>query len=78
MISMTSHDANLDSIQGFRMGADDYLPKPLDLQELGNRIYRCLDRRAEVQELLKAGPKQKATTTTSMKGSSTRLGWRRC
>lgn len=47
ILLMTAKDANSDRIRGLDAGADDYLIKPLDLDELQARV-RALLRRGEV------------------------------
>ncbi|OKH55795.1 multi-component transcriptional regulator [Calothrix sp. HK-06] len=47
VLLITARDANLDRIRGLDAGADDYLVKPLNLEELQARI-RALLRRGEV------------------------------
>ena len=47
ILLMTAKDANQERIRGLDAGADDYLIKPLDLEELHARI-RALSRRGEV------------------------------
>jgi diguanylate cyclase (GGDEF)-like protein len=47
VLLMTAKDANQERIRGLDAGADDYLIKPLDIDELHARI-RALSRRGEV------------------------------
>ncbi len=42
VIFMTSMDAPRDRIRGFRIGADDYVTKPVDLDELELRVDNAL------------------------------------
>lgn len=44
VIMLTARDALDDRLQGFRMGADDYLTKPFALSELAARIEAVLKR----------------------------------
>jgi two-component system response regulator QseB len=48
VLVLTARDAVSDRVRGLDAGADDYLPKPFDLDELGARI-RALTRRAQGQ-----------------------------
>ena len=41
---LTAKDEILDRIHGLKVGADDYLPKPCDLEEIDNRIQTLLAR----------------------------------
>ncbi|MFY7864703.1 winged helix-turn-helix domain-containing protein [Roseateles sp.] len=54
VLVLTARDAVPDRIRGLDLGADDYVIKPIDLQELGARL-RALLRRAhgQAQELLR-------------------------
>ena len=42
VIFLTAVDAEDDRVRGFRMGADDYIPKPVNLDELSLRVERTL------------------------------------
>jgi DNA-binding response OmpR family regulator len=55
VLVLTARDAVSDRVQGLDLGADDYVVKPVDLQELAARL-RALVRRAhgQPQELLTA------------------------
>ncbi|BDG02323.1 response regulator [Anaeromyxobacter oryzae] len=46
VLILTAQDAVADRVAGLDAGADDYLPKPFDLDELGARV-RALQRRRE-------------------------------
>ncbi|HAA26443.1 MAG TPA: DNA-binding response regulator, partial [Cyanobacteria bacterium UBA8553] len=48
VLMLTSRGDAADKDQGFKRGADDYLTKPFDLQELENRIGAILKRKREV------------------------------
>ncbi|MDO5666199.1 MAG: response regulator transcription factor [Alcaligenaceae bacterium] len=48
VMSLTARDTLLDRVEGLDAGADDYLIKPFELQELAARL-RALSRRAEGQ-----------------------------
>ncbi len=54
VLVLTARDAVPERIRGLDLGADDYVVKPIDLQELGARL-RALVRRAhgQTQELLR-------------------------
>jgi DNA-binding response OmpR family regulator len=53
ILMLTARDAVADRVQGLRSGADDYLDKPFDFEELLARIEALL-RRAPVAETLAA------------------------
>ena len=48
VMSLTARDSLIDRVEGLDAGADDYLTKPFELQELAARL-RALSRRAEGQ-----------------------------
>jgi len=48
VIMLTARGDAADRVRGLRMGADDYLPKPFDVEELIARVYAIL-RRSTVQ-----------------------------
>jgi DNA-binding response OmpR family regulator len=54
VIFLTSKKAADDLIRGFRLGADDYLPKPLNLQLLQERLGRALEERRRLEKDLAA------------------------
>lgn len=46
ILMLTARDTNIDTVMGLRVGADDYLPKPFDMQVLLARIEALLRRSA--------------------------------
>lgn len=56
VILLTARGGEIDKVRGFRGGADDYVVKPVDLDELGARL-RALVRRAHgvAQDKLRVG-----------------------
>jgi two-component system response regulator TctD len=48
VLLLTAHSTVSDRVKGLNTGADDYLPKPFDLEELDARL-RALVRRSEGQ-----------------------------
>jgi diguanylate cyclase (GGDEF)-like protein len=51
VIMLTVKSTVEDKVAGLERGADDYLPKPFNLQELGARIYACLRTKSLQDEL---------------------------
>jgi DNA-binding response OmpR family regulator len=51
---LTARDSTLDKVHSLNHGADDYLTKPFDIEELTARIYALL-RRVEGEEILRVG-----------------------
>lgn len=50
ILMMSAKDSSADKIEGLRLGADDYLPKPFDLEELLLRVESLLRRNPNLQE----------------------------
>lgn len=50
VIFLTNLTSKEDRIQGFRLGADDYIPKPFNYEELVARVERALERRDAMKE----------------------------
>lgn len=46
IIFLTAHDSLADKLNGFSLGADDYLTKPFELEELAVRIQVLANRKA--------------------------------
>lgn len=55
VLILTARGTVGDRIMGLNLGADDYLPKPFDLDELEARL-RALDRRRNASSKLESGP----------------------
>ena len=60
VIFLTALDSVENRALGFRLGADDYLPKPFDGKELLSRVENALERRQQIEKALK----HKISTTT--------------
>jgi len=58
VMMLTAKDATTDTIQGFSLGADDYITKPFDLMEVGLRIEAVLRRSqaAPRETIIEVGP----------------------
>src|SRR6266571_3399339 len=60
VIFLTALSSDEDRIRGFRLGSDDYLPKPFRFEELVLRVAKALKRRVDpppaVQKIRSAGP----------------------
>jgi len=50
IIFLTQKDERHDKLQGLELGADDYITKPFDIEELKLRVQRAIQR-AEIQNL---------------------------
>ena len=52
VIILTGYGDMRSAIDALRLGADDFLLKPCDIEELVFRIRRCLERRSLLQRLM--------------------------
>ncbi len=73
VIFLTALDKTEDRILGFRLGADDYLPKPFHLEELQLRIQRVLDLNTRMQSELKEMTEVKESVA-GLQGDLSHLG----
>ncbi len=51
VIFLTALGSDDDRIRGFRLGADDYLPKPFRFEELDLRVSKCLKQSEKVEQM---------------------------
>lgn len=64
-----------DCTKGFRLGADDYLPKGALLQELAVRVDSALERRRRMEESIRRQPADAlSSTSTDMRGTFDQFG----
>jgi DNA-binding response OmpR family regulator len=66
VIMLTARDTTLDKVHSLDLGADDYLTKPFDIEELLARI-RALLRRAEGDEVLRVADLEVNTSTRQVR-----------
>ena len=66
VIMLTARDTTLDKVHSLDLGADDYLTKPFDIEELLARI-RALLRRAEGDEILRVADLEVNTSTREVR-----------
>jgi DNA-binding response OmpR family regulator len=66
VIMLTARDTTLDKVHSLDRGADDYLTKPFDIEELLARI-RALLRRAEGDEVLRVADLEINTSTREVR-----------
>jgi CheY-like chemotaxis protein len=56
VIFLTALSSDDDRIRGFRLGADDYLPKPFRFEELDLRVANTLKKHHELEQQRRPGP----------------------
>jgi DNA-binding response OmpR family regulator len=66
VIMLTARDSTLDKVHSLDLGADDYLTKPFDIEELLARI-RALLRRVEGDEILRVADLEVNTSTREVR-----------
>jgi DNA-binding response OmpR family regulator len=73
VIMLTARDTTLDKVHSLDRGADDYLTKPFDIEELLARI-RALLRRAEGDEILRVADLEINTSTREVRRGDREIG----
>jgi CheY-like chemotaxis protein len=74
VIFLTARRSAEDYIRGFRLGADDYVPKPLDLAELHRRVARTLEERRKIELQLAPSPSAAGASGGVMSGTFDQVG----
>lgn len=75
VIMLTARDSSLDKVHSLDHGADDYLTKPFDIEELMARL-RALVRRAQGEEVLRVGDLEVNTATRQVHRCGTEMSLR--
>jgi CheY-like chemotaxis protein len=68
VIFLTALNSAKDRVLGFRLGADDYLPKPFHLEELEIRVERVLRRSEKLQREIEE------SSAVGLRGSLSHIG----
>ena len=66
VVMLTARDATMDKVHSLDLGADDYVTKPFEMEELLARI-RALLRRAEGEEILRVADLEVNTATREVR-----------
>src|ERR671920_2225721 len=72
VIMLTARDTTLDKVHSLDSGADDYLTKPFDIEELIARL-RALLRRTEGDEILRVADLEVNTSTREVRRGKRRI-----
>jgi DNA-binding response OmpR family regulator len=72
VVMLTARDRPRDKVRNLDTGADDYLTKPFDVEELLARL-RAVLRRVEPEELLRVGDLEVNTTTRQVRRGARRI-----
>ena len=70
VLMVTGHGTVETAVEAMRLGADDYILKPLDLFELRDRVRQILERRAPSTRGLNLGSRSHASNSTRVLGDS--------
>jgi len=74
VLFLTTQDSSRDFVRGYRLGADDYLPKPVDTKELDLRVTRALRQREELKKSHEALGSGGGAAIGSLKGTVDQMG----
>jgi CheY-like chemotaxis protein len=74
VIFLTTQDSAEDFLRGYRLGADDYLPKPVDTKELDLRVTRALKHREELKNSPPTTPAPPGSPPGSLRGTVDQMG----
>ena len=78
IIIMTALDQEEEQLQGFKMGADDYIPKPFNPKLLIARVVAQLRRAYRYDAQTADDPRLSAADAASVDEKSTPVGWASC
>lgn len=74
ILFLTAQDSSQDFVRGYRLGADDYLPKPVDTRELDVRVARALQQRELLKKAHEAPRPGGAPGAGSLQGTVDQMG----
>ena len=74
VIFLTTENSAKDFIRGYRLGADDYLAKPVDTRELDLRVTRALQQGEALKKAHGPAPLGGTAPTGSLQGTVDQMG----
>lgn len=74
VIFLTSQNTAEDYLKGYRLGADDYLAKPVDPRELDLRVVKALEQREALRKIHEPPKAAAPASTGSLKGTVDQMG----
>jgi len=74
VIFLTTQDSSEDYLRGYRLGADDFLPKPVDTRELDLRVARALTQREALKNSQPPPAPGKELPQGSLRGTVDQMG----
>jgi CheY-like chemotaxis protein len=74
VIFLTALSSDEDRIKGFRLGADDYLPKPFRFEELDLRVANALRRKLQMEQAARTQARSAQVQGPGFNGTLDQLG----
>src|SRR5688572_4549240 len=74
VIFLSALGSDEDRIKGFRLGADDYMPKPFRFEELDLRVAKALRQRTQVETTTRQQAQRQTKDQVGLHGTLQQLG----
>lgn len=74
VIFLTSQNSSEDFLKGYRLGADDFLSKPVDTRDLDQRVIKALQQREALLKIHEPAPAVAAAAGGTLKGTVDQMG----
>jgi CheY-like chemotaxis protein len=74
VIFLSALGSDEDRIKGFRLGADDYMPKPFRFEELDLRVAKALRQRSQVETSARQQAQRQTKDAVGLHGTLQQLG----
>jgi CheY-like chemotaxis protein len=74
VVFLTALSSDDDRIRGFRLGADDYLPKPFRFEELDLRVANALRKKLIVEQQTRASARSAGRDGSGLSGTLDEIG----